>query len=128
MLDNGETGDAVERIGLHFEPGIGDLVTAAGTDSVRTCMQGCECLLDPTELFEGEQLYGQGDVDFMSGGGLVDRVGEEFRPCRNEMGRHSFMCEHCTKSIQFVLKLRVIRVLPRGGVRAFRRNNSRRMI
>ena len=34
LLDDGETGDAVERIGLHSEPGIGDLLTAAGTDSV----------------------------------------------------------------------------------------------
>jgi len=25
LLDEGETGDAVERIGLYFEPGIGDL-------------------------------------------------------------------------------------------------------
>ena len=54
LLDDGETGDAVERIGLHSEPGIGDLVTAAGTDPVRTCMQGCERLLDPAKLSDGE--------------------------------------------------------------------------
>ena len=34
LLDESEAGDAVERIGLHFEPGVGDLLTAAGTDSV----------------------------------------------------------------------------------------------
>jgi len=28
-LDEGETGDAVERVGLHFESGIGDLLSAA---------------------------------------------------------------------------------------------------
>jgi len=38
LLDHGETGDAVERIRLHFEPGIGDLLTTAGTDSVRMCV------------------------------------------------------------------------------------------
>ena len=65
LLDDGETGDAVKRVGLHSEPGIGDLMITAGADSVRTCMQGCECLLDPTELFEGEQLYGQGDIGLM---------------------------------------------------------------
>ncbi len=128
LLDDGETGDAVERIGLHSEPGIGDLVTAAGTDSIRMCMQGRECLLDPTELFDGEQLYGQGDIDLMCGGGLVDRVGEGFRLCRDEMGHHGFMCEHCTKPIEFVLKIRVIRVLPHGDIRVFRRNNSLGMI
>ncbi len=34
LLDEGETGDAVARIRLHFQPGRGDLLTAAGTDSV----------------------------------------------------------------------------------------------
>jgi hypothetical protein len=53
LLDVGETGDAVERIGLYSEPGIEDLVTAAGTDPVRTRMQGRECLLDPAKLFDG---------------------------------------------------------------------------
>ena len=38
LLDDGETGDAVKRVGLHSEPGIGDLMIAAGTDPVRTCM------------------------------------------------------------------------------------------
>lgn len=38
LLDEGETGNAVERIWLHFKPGIGDLLIAAGTDSVRTRM------------------------------------------------------------------------------------------
>ena len=38
LLDERETGNTVERIGLHFKPGIGDLLIAAGTDSVRTRM------------------------------------------------------------------------------------------
>ena len=38
LLDDGETGDAVKRVELHSEPGIGDLMIAAGTDPVRTCM------------------------------------------------------------------------------------------
>ena len=128
LLDDGETGDAVERIGLHFESGIGDLATAAGTDSVRTCMERCECPLDPAELFDGEQIYGQCDIDLMFGGGLVDRVRKEFWLCRDERGNHGFVREHCTKSIEFLLKIRVIRVLPHMDARAIRRNISRRMI
>ena len=108
LLDDGETGDAVERIGLYSEPGIGDLVTAAGTDSVRTCMQGCERLFDPAKLFDGEQLYGQSDIAFMFRGGLVDRIGEEFRLCRDQMGHHGFVCEHYSKPIEFVLEIREI--------------------
>ena len=34
LLDGGETGDAVKRIRLYFEPGIGDLLAAAATDAV----------------------------------------------------------------------------------------------
>lgn len=124
LLDDGETGDAVERIGLYSEPGIGDLMTAAGTDTVRTCMQGCERLLDLAELFDGQQLYGQGDIGFMFGGGLVDRIGEELRLCCDQMGHRSFVCEHHSKPIEFVLKIREIRVLPHGDTRVFRRNNS----
>jgi hypothetical protein len=124
LLDDGETGDAVERIGLYSEPGIGDLMTAAGTDTVRTCMQGCKRLLDLAELFDGQQLYGQGDIGFMFGGGLVDRIGEELRLCCDQMGHRSFVCEHHSKPIEFVLKIREIRVLPHVDTRVFRRNNS----
>jgi hypothetical protein len=85
LLDDSETGDAVERIGLHSEPGIGDLLTAAGTDSVRTRMQGRERLLNPAKLFDGEQLHGQGDIELMLSGGLVDRVGKEFGFCGDQM-------------------------------------------
>src|SRR5262245_1888798 len=47
LLDEGETGDAIERIWLHFEPGIGNLVIAAGTNSVWASMQGFQRLFDP---------------------------------------------------------------------------------
>jgi hypothetical protein len=85
LLDDGKTGNAVERIGLHSEPGIGDLMIAAGADSVGACMQRCERLLDPTELFDGEQLYGQSDIVLILRGGLVDRVRKEFGLCGDEM-------------------------------------------
>ena len=58
LLDDGQTRDAVERIGLYFEPGIGDLLTAAGTDSVRMCMEGYKGLLNPAKLVDGEHLHG----------------------------------------------------------------------
>lgn len=58
LLDEGLTGDAVERIRLHFQSGIGDLLTAAGTDSVRTRMQGRERLLNPAKLFDSENIHG----------------------------------------------------------------------
>ena len=62
LFDEGETGNAVERIRLHFEPGRGDLLTAVGTDSVRTRMQGRERLLNPAKLFDTEKHHGQGDI------------------------------------------------------------------
>lgn len=128
LLDEGETGDAVERIRLHLEPGIGDLLTAVGTDSVRMCMEGRERLFDPAKLFDGEQLYGQSDIEFMLSGGLVNRVGEEFWFYGDQMGHHGFVCEHRSQSIEFVLKIRVIHALPHVDVRAFRWNNSRDMV
>lgn len=85
LFDDGKTGNAVERIGLHSEPGIGDLMTAPEADSVRTCMQRCECLLNPAELLDSEQLDGQSDIVLILRGGLVDRVGEEFGFCGDEM-------------------------------------------
>ena len=85
LLDERETGNTVERIGLHFEPGIGDLLTTAGTDSVRTRMQGRKCPLNSAKLFNGEHLHGQGDIEFMLSGGLVDRVREEFGFCGDRM-------------------------------------------
>jgi len=91
-------------------------------------MEGCERLFDPAKLFDGEQLYGQGDIEFMLSGGLVDRVWEEFRFCGDQMGHHGFVCEHRSSSIEFVLKIRVIRALPHMDVQAFRWNNSRDLV
>jgi len=34
LFDESETGDAQERIRLHLQPGLGDLVRAAGTDAI----------------------------------------------------------------------------------------------
>lgn len=34
LFDEGETGDAQERIRLHLQPGLGDLLSAAGTDAI----------------------------------------------------------------------------------------------
>ena len=38
--------------------------------------------------------------------------------------RRDFVCEHHSKPIEFVLKIREIRVLPHVDTRVFRRNNS----
>ena len=57
LLDEGETGDAVERIWLHFEPGVRDLVSAAGTNPIRMRMQGRERMLDPAKLVDRDQLH-----------------------------------------------------------------------
>jgi hypothetical protein len=119
LLYDGETGDAVERIRLHSKPGRGDLLTAVGTDSVRTRMQRHERPLDPAKLFDGENHHGQRDIEFMLSGGLVDRIGVEFRFCHDQMGHHGFACEHRSKSIQFVLKIRVIRAVPYMNIRVF---------
>ena len=116
LFDDGETGNTVERIWLHFDPGRGDLLTAVGTDSVRTRLQGCERPLNPAKLFDGETHHGQGDIEFMLSGGLVDRVGEEFRFCHDQMGQHGFTCEHRSKSSEFVLKIREICALSHGHV------------
>lgn len=85
LLDDGKTGNAVERIRLHSEPGIGDLMTAPGADPVGTCMQRRERLLDPTELIDGKELYGQNDVALILSRGLVARIREEFGFCGNEL-------------------------------------------
>ena len=117
LLDDGETGDAVERIWLHFEPGIGNFLVASCTDSIRMPLQGGERLLDPAKFFEGEQFHGQGDIVLMLGGGLIEWVGKEFWLCGDQMRHHGFVCKHHSESIQFVLKVRVILALPHGGVR-----------
>ena len=128
LLDGGETGDAVKRIRLYFEPGIGDLLAAAATDAVRMCMEGRKRLLDSAKLFDREHFHGQGDTDLMFSGGLVDRVWEELRFCGDRMGRHGFVCEHRSKSIEFILNFCVIRALSYVGARMFRRNNSQDMV
>ncbi|MEP6892060.1 MAG: hypothetical protein ABI955_15315 [Nitrospirota bacterium] len=48
-------------------------------------MQRCECLLNPAELLDSEQLDGQSDIVLILRGALVDRVGEEFGFCGDEM-------------------------------------------
>src|ERR1022692_2419257 len=59
LFDDGETGDAEKRVGLHSESGMGNLMIAAGTDSVRTCVQGREHLFDPAKLFDGGSFTGK---------------------------------------------------------------------
>ncbi len=59
LFDDGETGDAEKRVGLHSESGMGNLMIAAGTDSVRTCVQGRERLFDPAKLFDGGSFTGK---------------------------------------------------------------------
>jgi len=120
-----EAGNAIERIRLHFESDIGDLFTTATTDSVRTLMQGRECLLNPTKLFDGTHLHGPRDIKLMVCGGLVGGVGEEFRFCRDQMGDHAFMCEHRSKLLEFALKLSILRASRHLEVRVFRWNISR---
>ena len=111
LFDDRETGDAVQRLGLHSESGRWNLMIAAGTDSVRTCMQRCECLLNPAELLDGEQFDGQSDIALMLRGGLVDRVRKEFGLCGDEVRHHSLAREHRSDSMEFVLEIRVIRAL-----------------
>jgi hypothetical protein len=48
-------------------------------------MQGRERPLNPAKLFDGEQLHGQGDIELMLSGGLVDRVGKGFGFCGDQM-------------------------------------------
>jgi hypothetical protein len=128
LLDEGETGNAVERIRLHFKPGIGDLSIAAGTDSIRTRMQGGERSLNPSKFFDGEHHHGQGDIEFMLSGGLVDRIREELRFCHDQMGHHGFACEHRAKSNKFELKICIIGALLHVRVRVFRRSIFRDMV
>ena len=120
LLDEGETGNAVDRIWLHLEPGGRDLLSAVGTDPVRTRMQGRERPLDPAKFFDGENHHGQGDIEFMLSGGLVDRIGKEFRFCHDQMGHHGFTREDRSKSNEFVLKVRIILAPPHVTVRTLR--------
>lgn len=119
LFDGGETGDAVERIRLHSKPGGGDHVAAMRTDSIRPCVEGCQRLLDPAKFFDGEQLHGQGDIEIVLGGGLVDRVGKELGFRGDQMRYRRFVCERRPKPIQFVLKVRVIGAFPHVDVRVF---------
>ena len=64
-LDGSETRDTVQRVRLHFEPGIGDLLAAAGTDAVGTSIEGRKRLLDSSKFFDSEHFHGQGDTDLM---------------------------------------------------------------
>ncbi len=105
LLDEGETGNTVKRIRLYFEPGIRNVVPTAGTDSVRASLEGRERLLDPAKLVDGEQLHRQGDIEIMFSSGLVDRVGEEFWFCGDQMGRHGVVCKRRTKSLELVPKV-----------------------
>lgn len=117
LLDDCETGDAVERIRLYLEPGIGNFLVASCTDSIRMPLQGRERLLDPAKFCEGEQFHGQGDIVLMLGGCLIERVGKEFWFCGEQLRHHGFVCKHRSESIEFVLKVRVILALPYGDVR-----------
>src|SRR5215813_13393918 len=84
LLDGREAGDAIERLRLHSQPGRRDLLTAASTDAIRMGVESGQRLLNPSKLFQGEQLDRQGHIEFMSGCGLVYRVGEQFR-CGREL-------------------------------------------
>jgi hypothetical protein len=44
------------------------------------------------------------------------------------MGHHGFACEHRSKSIEFELKIRVVRAFSHGHFRVSRRNNYRDMV
>ena len=123
LFDEGETGDAQERIRLHLQPGLGDLVRAAGTDAIRMRMHRRERLFNPPKLFERENIHGQGDIELMLSRGLVGRIGEEFRFCHEHMGDHGFSSEHRSKSIEFPLKIREVCTGPRLDVQVLRRSH-----
>jgi len=57
LFDESETGDAQERIRLHLQPGLGDFLSAAGTDPIRMRMQRRERLLNPPKLFDDKHLH-----------------------------------------------------------------------
>ena len=78
LLDDGETGDTVGRIGLHLEPGIGDFFITGGTDSVGMCTEGCQRPFNPPKFFHGEHLHGQGYGDLVLSGSPVYWVGKKF--------------------------------------------------
>ena len=84
LLNDGETGDAVERVRLYLEPGIGNFLVASCADSIRMPLQGRERLLDPAKFCKGEQFHGQGDIVLMLGGCLIERVGKEFWFCGDQ--------------------------------------------
>jgi hypothetical protein len=91
-------------------------------------VQGRERLIDPAKLFEGEQLDGQGDINLMLGGGLIERVGKEFWLCGDQLRHHGFLCENRSESIEFVLKVCEILALPHVNVRALRWNDIPDMV
>src|SRR5262245_59154825 len=125
LLDGRQAGDAIERLRLHSQPGSRDLLAAASTDAVRMGVEGGQRLLNPSKLFQSEQLDRQGYIEFMSGGGVVYRVGEQFRCGRELMGHRCFVREYRSKSMEFVLKFDVLCTLSSMNVGGFRRNNSR---
>ena len=118
------TGNTVERIRLRFESGIGDLSTAATTNTIRMLTQGGERMLDSTKLFDRAHLHRPGDIDLMVCSGLVDRVRKKFRFRRDQVGHHGFVCEHRSKFLKLALKSRVLHDPSHLEVRVFRRNNS----
>lgn len=128
LLDDGEAGDAVERIRLHSKPGRGDHVAAMGTDSVRPRVEGCQRLLNPAKFFDGKHFHGQGDIEIVLGGSLVDRVGKDLGFRGNQMGYRGFVREYHFQSMEFVPKIRVILALPYMKVWLFRWNTFLDMV
>jgi hypothetical protein len=120
LFDESETRNAVERIRLHLQPGLGDLLRAAGTDAIRMRMDRRECLLNPSKLFECENIDGQGDIKLMLNRGLVGWIGEEFRFCHEYMGDHGFACDHRSKSVEFSLTVREVCAGPQVDVQVLR--------
>src|SRR5262249_47510321 len=124
LIDGRVAGDAMGGLRVQDQRGRRNLVTTARTDAVRKGLERGQRLLNQTKLFQGEQLYRQGRIEFMFCSRLVYRIGEQFRGSGEMMRPRGFVREHRTKSMEFVLKIDVMGTLSFMNVRGFRPNSS----
>jgi hypothetical protein len=75
LLDDGETGDAEERVGLDREPFTGNVLVAAATPAIAAGPHQLQGALDATQLVERPGPHLHGEILLELGRGLIGEVG-----------------------------------------------------
>lgn len=75
LLDDGETGDAEERVGLDLEPFVGNVLVAAVALAIAAGPHQLQCALDTAQFVECPGPHLHGEILLELGRGLIGEVG-----------------------------------------------------